>query len=288
MPLCTMGRGQSPPGSLLMVPVVSDQGVVLGVLELGGAQDEQGRPCGFSVQSQAFAHSIGAQAGSAITNAQLTARLRQAQFETVFRLSVAAEFRDTETAAHVQRMSRYAEIIARGLGMSEDEVELIRFASPMHDVGKLGVPDCILLKPGALTPEETRKMRAHTVIGARILGDSESRLLQASEEVALAHHERFDGGGYPLGLKSDSIPMVGRVVALADALDAITSKRCYKEAESFDEGMAICRKDAATHFDPDCVTALEKGVDEAGRIHAQFSGADVEFQLTLPQLRLVV
>ncbi len=286
-PRCAPRAGCGDEVSLLAVPVPKDDGTPVGVLELLGARDATGRPVPFAPEIEPLVRSLAAQAGSAITNAQLTAKLREAQFETVFRLSVAAEFRDTETAAHIQRMSRYTEIIARNLGLEARDVELARFASPMHDVGKLGVPDSILLKPGRLSDDETAVMRSHTIIGARILDGSESALLQASETIALTHHERVDGLGYPLGLKGDKIPLLGRIACLADALDAMTSRRCYKEAVSLEAGMETCRHEAGHHFDPECVQALEKGFTEVSAVHRQFADSARDLEALVRRLRLV-
>ena len=268
--LLTECAGLSQPFSVIAVPLVSDAHESIGVIELVDARDVECQPIAFPSHAPIVLQALAGQAATAIANAQLAARLREAQFETVFRLSVAAEFRDPETAAHIQRMSRYTAVIGRNLGLSEDDVEMARFASPMHDVGKLGVPDSILLKEGKLTDEEWHIMRSHTTMGAKILGGSDSPVMKASEGVALTHHERIDGTGYPLGTRGDEIPLLGRMTALSDAFDAITSQRCYKEAQPLHAGLEIAQSDAGAHFDADCVRALARGFDEISRVHEQF------------------
>jgi putative two-component system response regulator len=151
-----------------------------------------------------------------------------AQLETIQRLAFVAEFKDENTAQHIRRMSQYAAVLARKLSLSPTEVETIQHASPMHDVGKIFVPSEILLKPGSLTAEEYELMKQHTLVGGKILVGSHSRLLQAAEEIALTHHERWDGTGYPAGLAGEGIPLPGRICAIADVFDALTSSRPYK------------------------------------------------------------
>jgi putative two-component system response regulator len=147
--------------------------------------------------------------------------------ETIFRLAKAAEFRDPETGAHILRMANYSELIAEKLGLSPAERQAILYSAPMHDVGKLATPDHILLKPSPLTPEEFEIMKDHTIVGYEILKDSTSPMLQAAAQVALSHHEKYDGSGYPNGLAGDAIPLFGRIVAVADIFDALTSERPY-------------------------------------------------------------
>lgn len=182
--------------------------------------------------------------------------IRYDSLDTIHRLSIAAEYRDPETGAHIQRMSRYSAAIAHELGLDKQTVESILTASPMHDVGKIGVPDGILMKPQRLTPEEWEVMKEHTTIGGRILGKSRKAFIQLSAEIALTHHEKWDGSGYPNGLKGKKIPLSGRIVALADVFDALTSSRPYKEAFSVETAFDIIKKSKGTHFDPDIVKAF--------------------------------
>lgn len=267
-----VARESGRPIAVAAVPVMGESGRVMGALSTvcdGSGVDPASLPQGVLPLLEALA----AQAAGALANARLSARLREAQFETVFRLSVAAEYRDPDTAAHIQRMSQYSATIARHMGLDAREVELARFASPMHDVGKLGIPDAILMKTGPLTEDEWRVMRLHTRIGTEILGRSDSPIVRASEAVAGTHHEKFGGGGYPLGLRGDRIPTIGRVAALGDAFDAITSRRCYKEALPLEAGLEAAKADAGTHFDPECVAALERAFPEVERVHKLFADA---------------
>ncbi len=176
--------------------------------------------------------------------------LKNAYVETVFRLSIAAEYKDTDTAAHIKRMSQYAAILARALGQSELVCEQMTYAAPMHDIGKIGIPDHILRKPGKLTPDELEIMKQHTVIGARILEGSTADVLMLSREIALCHHEKWDGSGYPGGLREDAIPLSGRIVALADTFDALVNARCYKPAFPVDESVAWIESMSGKSFDP--------------------------------------
>jgi putative two-component system response regulator len=164
-------------------------------------------------------------------------RIRKSQEETVYRLSLAAEFRDDETANHIQRMSRYCALLARKVDDDEDRVELIRVASIMHDVGKIGIPDSILLKPGRLTEEERAIMETHAELGHRILSGSESDLLELAAAIAVTHHERVDGSGYPNGLTGEDIRLEGRIAAIADVFDALSTDRVYRKA--FPLGKAV-------------------------------------------------
>ena len=186
----------------------------------------------------------------------LNLQLKGSIQDTIQRLSVAAEFRDSDTADHIWRMSHYAQVVAKTLGLRQEEVENILYASPMHDVGKIGTPDQILLKKGKLTPEEKKIMDEHTIIGERILSGSDHPLLVMAREVAGGHHEWWDGSGYPRHLRGDNIPLNARIVAVADVYDALTTKRVYKPAWSIDEAFDHIREGAGTHFDPTCVSAI--------------------------------
>jgi HD-GYP domain-containing protein (c-di-GMP phosphodiesterase class II) len=199
---------------------------------------------------------IAGPAAVAVRNSILVSRLKETAIDTIFRLAVAAEYRDDDTGFHIHRTSDYAEEIARALGKSESYCELIKIASPMHDVGKIGIADAILKKPGKLTSEEFDMMKQHTVIGGAILSNSGSEVLQMAHNIALSHHEKFDGKGYPNGLAGDAIPLEGRIVAVADVFDAVMSKRCYKEAFSLDDSIAILTSGAGKHFDPLVVEAF--------------------------------
>jgi len=180
---------------------------------------------------------------------QILARER----ETLLRLARAGEHRDTDTGNHVLRVAQFSRLIAEGLGLPDSECEVIECAAPMHDIGKIGISDTILLKSGRHTPEEREVMKRHSVIGYEILKDSPSQYLQSGAVVALNHHERYDGGGYPRGLAGTAIPQVARIVAVADVYDALTCVRPYKQAWPSERAFDLITSERAAHFDPDCV-----------------------------------
>ncbi|MBI2485824.1 MAG: response regulator [Deltaproteobacteria bacterium] len=191
--------------------------------------------------------------------------------EIIYRLSVAAEYKDEVTAAHIHRISLYSEALARKFGLPEEQVKLIKLASPMHDIGKIGIPDSILLKPGKLTPDEFEIMKKHTVMGARILAGSSSPLLRMAEEIAISHHEKYDGSGYPYGIVGESIPLVGRIVALADVFDALTTRREYKLPFDLDKTLSVMKEGKGKHFDPNLVDAFFDILDQILAIKENYS-----------------
>ena len=202
--------------------------------------------------------------------AAATATIAERERETIFRLAKAAEYRDPETGAHIMRMAAYSRMIAAVLGIGEEEQALIYETAPMHDIGKVGTPDFILLKPGRLTPDEFEVMKRHTVIGHEILQGSTSPILQAAAHIALCHHEKFDGSGYPRGLAGAAIPLHARIVAVADVFDALTSERPYKKAWTLDQAKDFLRDNAGSHFDPACVDALVLGWDAVLDIKSRY------------------
>ena len=199
-----------------------------------------------------------------------TAEIRERERESIFRLSRAAEFRDPETGAHILRMAHYSRLIAAGLGLDAQQQDIILEAAPMHDVGKLGTPDMILLKPGKLTPEEFAVMKQHATIGWEILNGSTAPILQVAAEIAHTHHEKFDGSGYPRGLSGEQIPLFGRIVAIADVFDALTSARPYKPAWEFDKAWTFIAENSGSHFDPACVAVFLTLRDKVIAIRDQF------------------
>jgi putative two-component system response regulator len=197
--------------------------------------------------------------------------LRGSREETIQRLSIAAEFRDDETAQHIQRMSRYCGLLARKAGEDSERCELLRVASLMHDVGKIGIPDQILLKPGPLTSEERTIMEQHAEIGYRILAGSQSELLRLAAEIAWTHHEHVDGSGYPLGISSEEIPLEGRIAAIADVFDALSSDRVYKKAFPFGQAIDIMREGRGAHFDATLLDLFLDSMDEVLAIREQYA-----------------
>ena len=198
---------------------------------------------------------------------EATQALRIREHETLMRLAKAGEYRDEETGNHVLRMARYSRLIGEAVGLSPQECSVIETAAPMHDIGKIGVPDHILLKPGKHSSEEFEIMKRHTLIGYEILKESPSKYLQMGAVIALGHHEKFDGSGYPHGLRGESIPLTARIVAVADVFDALTSVRPYKSAWSLHDSIDYIKKLKGAHFDPDCVDAFVRQLDKVIEIH---------------------
>ncbi|MCM8809488.1 MAG: HD domain-containing protein, partial [Candidatus Omnitrophica bacterium] len=207
----------------------------------------------------------------AIQNSQLNLILRDTQLETIFRLAVAIEYRDRETGTHIQRVSEYAYLIAEKLGFKKTESTLIKNAIPLHDIGKIAIPDNILLKPGALTDEERKIIEKHPIIGAKMLEGSKSIILKAAEVIALSHHERYDGTGYPYGLSGNEIPIYGRIAALSDVFDALTSNRIYKSSVSLERAFEIINQEKGKAFDPKLVEIFTKSKDKIIEIQKKFS-----------------
>ncbi len=199
-----------------------------------------------------------------------TKELQETRLEIIRRLGFAAEYKDNETGMHVIRMSRYCQLIAKKIGMKDSEAELILTAAPMHDVGKIGIPDNILLKPGPLDAEEWRLMKEHPKIGFKIIGGHRSELLQTAATVALTHHEKWDGSGYPDGLKGEEIPIIGRIAAVADVFDALTSVRPYKAAWSIEKAVDYIRSESGRHFDPRMAEAFLKCMPDVLSIKENF------------------
>lgn len=196
--------------------------------------------------------------------------LKKTHLQLIQRLGRAAEYKDNETGMHVMRMSHTSKILALALGFNEDFADKLLQAAPMHDIGKIGIPDHILLKPGRLDDEEMRVMQQHPQIGAEILANTNSELIQLAHSVALYHHEKWDGTGYPAQLKGEAIPIEGRIVAVADVFDALTNKRPYKEAWSVEKTMALINEQSGKHFDPQVVDALVRELDNVIQTVAQW------------------
>jgi putative two-component system response regulator len=200
-----------------------------------------------------------------------TREIRETRLEVIRRLGRAAEYRDNETGMHIIRMSLAASILGRAVGMTPEQCELLLNASPMHDIGKIGIPDRILLKPGPLDQEEWGIMKRHPAIGAELLSGGGSELMQMAESIALCHHEKFDGSGYPRGLEGSQIPLVARIVAVCDVFDALLSRRPYKAPWTVEEALAELDKRAGSHFDPDLVAKFHEVLHEVLQVHARYA-----------------
>jgi len=199
-----------------------------------------------------------------------TENLIDREHETLYILGKTAEYKDPETASHVARVAHYSKLIAKAYGLDEKEQEIIFYAAPFHDLGKIGIEDKILLKPGKLDDEEFEQMKKHAQIGYEILKDSQSEFLKAGAIIAISHHEKYDGSGYPKGLKGDDIHIYGRIVAIVDVFDALTSHRPYKKAWSFDDALNLLKEESGKHFDPNLVNLFIENTEEIKEIYNSF------------------
>lgn len=202
---------------------------------------------------------------------QRTQELNHTRLEIIRHLGRAAEYKDNETGMHVIRMSHYAKFIAEAYGSNEEWVERLFHAAPMHDVGKIGIPDHILLKPGKLDADEWEMMKKHSEFGAEIIGEDPSQLLQMSKQIALTHHEKWDGSGYPKRMKGEEIPLEGRIVAIADVFDALTSERPYKKAWPVEDAVKLIDDNSGSHFDPSLVPLFHQVLPQILDIKEQYA-----------------
>ncbi|HEX8012946.1 MAG TPA: HD domain-containing phosphohydrolase [Casimicrobiaceae bacterium] len=201
------------------------------------------------------------------------AEIHERELETLAKLAKAGEFRDRTTGNHLARMGKYSALIATNIGLAPETVHVLEFAAPMHDIGKIGIPDAILLKQGPLSPEEDAVMKSHPRIGYDILKGSPSKYLSMGAIIALGHHEKYDGTGYPTGLHGEDIPIVARIAAIADVFDALVSERPYKPAWTIDEGLAYLQSQKGKHFDTNCVDAFVTNAERVREIQAEYADA---------------
>ena len=191
-----------------------------------------------------------------------TQELEDSRLEIIQRLGVAAEYKDNETGNHVLRMSKFSQLLAKAAGLSDEFADIILYTAPMHDIGKIGIPDRVLLKPGKLDAEEWEIMQSHVTIGGEILSGSDSKLMVTARNIALSHHEKWDGSGYPNGTSGEDIPIEGRICAICDVFDALTSERPYKEAWPIEKAMNLIREESGRHFDPTLTILFENILDD--------------------------
>ncbi|HET6427170.1 MAG TPA: HD domain-containing phosphohydrolase [Phycisphaerae bacterium] len=253
--------------SVLALPLTCPGGEVVGVLQLINRLDGGGRVIPFDDAGSSPVTTLAAVAAVSVHNALLAERLAQAHRDTIVRLATVAEFRHSDAASHIHRMSELCTITGRRMGLPEEQVEMIRSGSVMHDIGKVGIPDSILLKPAALTPDERKIVETHTLIGAEILANPDSPLMQTAHDIALYHHERWDGQGYPHRLRGREIPVPARIACLADVFDALATPRCYKKAYSVEKVLAIIKEENGKHFDPEAVKALLAILDDVMELY---------------------
>jgi response regulator RpfG family c-di-GMP phosphodiesterase len=256
--------------SVLAVPLKDREGKPVGVFEV--LNKTKGS---FNEEDEGFLRILATIAASAIENARLYDNLRKSHLETIYRMAMVAEYRDQQdTASHLQRISKYSAMLAAQLGLPMDQIEELRYASPLHDIGKVAIPDAILLKPGKLTPDEYEEMKKHPVYGGKMLENAESRLLQVARNVAMCHHEHWDGTGYPKGLKGDAIPIEARIVSVVDVFDALTTKRVYKGAWSIEDTFIYMNEQSGRLFDPSIIEAFAVCRPEIEELMAESHNAD--------------
>ena len=241
--------------SMLAIPLKNNSGKVLGVFQVANKAD--GTP--FDKKDEGILLLLATLAGSAIEIAKLYQDVHVAQLETIYRLAVTAEYRDQQdTRAHLKNISIISYLLALALGLNKHDAELIKNASPLHDIGKVALADNILLKPGKLTPDEFEIMKSHTIYGGRILEGAHSQVLKIAHKMSLYHHEKWNGSGYPKGLKGEEIPIEARIVTVADVFDALCMFRVYKKAWKTDDAYAYILEESGKLFDPHIVAAFKK------------------------------
>jgi putative two-component system response regulator len=256
---------------IMFLPIIDDSAATKAI-ELGAA-DFIPKPFSACIVKARLANQLELSRSRTELEAIIEARtkeLRNSQIELIRRLCRAAEYRDSETGLHVLRMSKYAQILALASGASASKASLVLEAAPMHDIGKIGIPDSVLLKPGKLDEGEWRIMQSHCKIGGDIMGRGDSELSRSAATAALTHHERYDGSGYPAGLSGEAIPWIGRVVALADVFDALTSDRPYKQAWPMDKALDLIRSESGAHFDPELAAAFLEARSEIAEVMALY------------------
>lgn len=240
--------------SVIATPLVNSHGETMGVLEVFNKKGGEK----FNKQDEGLLKLIAGQLAAMLENDQLLEQLKRSNLEAIYILAQAAEYRDQEdTAMHLKRIGDYVTILAKTLGLPDPDVENLRFASPLHDIGKIAIPDAILRKPGRFTPEEYDEMKKHTIFGYEILKDAESPMLQLARDIALTHHERYDGTGYPKKIKGKDIPLASRIVSLADVFDALSTERIYKPPWPLEKVVEYVESQSGKHFDPEIVEAFK-------------------------------
>lgn len=258
--------------SMLCVPMKTPDGDIVGVIQLINARNPgTATYTTFPIEHEELVLCLASQAAVALNNARLTSELRAAYSHAMVHLARAAEFRDQDTGEHIERVSRYVEAIADAMGLPADHTTNLHMAATLHDIGKLGIPDSILKKPGKLSSAEYEQMKCHAKLGADLLSGSDNPMLRLAAEIALCHHEKWDGRGYPQGLRGDDIPVSAQICAVADVFDALSSSRCYKSAITFAEACELIRNERGAHFAPQVVDAFFKVVGRIERIKNEFN-----------------
>ncbi|TDF95981.1 HD domain-containing protein [Paenibacillus piri] len=254
--------------SLMVIPFRNNEGEIMGAYQAVNKLTEQEQ---FSVKDLEHLSLAASYAGKSLESALLSHEIEETQKEIIFTMGEIGESRSKETGNHVKRVAEYSYLLALGLGMSEEEAELLKIASPMHDIGKVAIPDAVLKKPGKLTDEEFDIMKSHTEIGYGLLKNSKRRILTTAAIVAHQHHEKWNGRGYPQGLKGEEIHIYGRITAIADVFDALGSARVYKAAWELDRILNLFKEERGEHFDPQVVDAFIEQLPKILEIREQYS-----------------
>ena len=250
--------------SMLAVPLLDNQGQTIGVFQALNKKDSV-----FTNLDAEILMLISNYAASAIENAILYDKIRSTQAKIIQKLASAAEFKDQETSKHTKRVGLYSAILGAAYGLSEHEVHKLELAAPMHDTGKIGIPDRIMLKPDKLDDDEFVIMKTHARIGYQLLYDVEDDYLKTAALISLEHHEKYNGSGYPVGKKGEEISIYGRIVAIADVFDALLSERPYKKAWSFEEALAFLKKERGTHFDPVLIDLFFQNLEKIHHVYEE-------------------
>ncbi|QHT60147.1 HD domain-containing protein [Paenibacillus lycopersici] len=253
--------------AVITVPFVGNDGVIIGAYQAVNKQTPQGA---FAQRDLEQLKLAAAYAGKSLESVMLQEEIESTQREIIFTMGQIGEGRSKETGNHVKRVADYSSVLALGLGLSVQEAELLRTVSPMHDIGKVAIPDAILLKPGKLTPEEFNRMKLHTEVGYQLLRTSGRKLLKTAAIVAYHHHEKWDGTGYPQGLQGEEIHLYGRITAVADVFDALGSDRAYKKAWELDRILELFREERGRHFDPRVVDVFLDKLPELLEIRERY------------------
>lgn len=259
--------------ALMVIPFRNSQGEIIGAYQAINKLTESEQ---FSDKDMEYLTLASSYAGKSLESALLTNEIEETQKEIIFRMGEIGESRSKETGNHVKRVAEYSYLLALELGMSQEEAELLKMASPMHDIGKVAIPDSVLNKPGKLTDEEFTLMQNHTRIGYNLLKNSNRHILKTAAVVAYEHHEKWNGRGYPRGIKGEEIHIYGRITAIADVFDALGSERVYKKAWELDRILQLFKEEQGEHFDPKVVDAFFKQLPAILRVRDQYSDAALE------------
>ncbi|WP_227874208.1 HD domain-containing phosphohydrolase [Tumebacillus algifaecis] len=253
--------------SILVIPIRDKEGKVMGAYQAINKMTPAGK---FTQKDLEHLTLAAYYSGKSLESAMLAQEIEEAQKEIIFTMGEVGESRSKETGNHVKRVAEYSKILALHYGLSEEEAELIKTASPMHDIGKVAIPDSILNKPGKLTADEYELMKTHTTIGYHLLKNSKGRILNAAATIAIEHHEKWNGTGYPKGLQEEQIHLYGRITAIADVFDALASDRPYKKAWELDRILGLFRQERGEHFDPQLVDVFFESLDEILEVREKY------------------